>query len=82
MKKLRKMHIILVAYRKRKFYTKFWSENPKVREHAKDLSVDGRKILDRILGKHGGKLWTGFIWLKIGDQWLALVNTVMNLRFP
>jgi hypothetical protein len=24
---------------------------------------------------------TGLVWLKVG-QWLALVNTVMNLRVP
>jgi len=23
-------------------------------------------IIRRILGKYGGKLWTGFIWLRIG----------------
>jgi hypothetical protein len=25
-------------------------------------------------------VWIGSIWLRIGDQWRALVNTVMNLR--
>jgi hypothetical protein len=29
-----------------------------------------------------GVVWTGSNWLRIGDQWRALVNTVMNLRVP
>jgi len=32
-------------------HTKFWSEDRKVRDQAEDLDVDGRKILERILGK-------------------------------
>jgi hypothetical protein len=35
----------------------------KGRDHAGNLDVDGRIILEWILGKEGGKLWTGFIWL-------------------
>jgi hypothetical protein len=30
---------------------KFWSENLKGRDHSKDLVVDGRIILEWILGK-------------------------------
>jgi hypothetical protein len=29
---------------------------------------DGRIILEWILEKQGGKLWIGFIWLKIGTS--------------
>jgi hypothetical protein len=31
-----------------------------------------------------GMVWTGSIWLRIGtrDQWRALVNKVIKLRFP
>jgi hypothetical protein len=46
-------------------HTKFWSKNLKERTHSEDLSVDG-KILDGILGKQGGKVWTGIIWLRLG----------------
>jgi len=34
-----------------KYLKKFWLENLKERDHAEDLGVDGRIILDWILGK-------------------------------
>jgi hypothetical protein len=36
-----------------------------VRDRSEDLGVDWRKILNWILGKHGGRMWSGFIWLRI-----------------
>jgi len=39
----------------------FWSENPKGRGHSEDLGVDGNIILEWILEKRGGKLYTGRI---------------------
>jgi len=47
-------------------HTKFWSPIRKVRDHSEDLEVDGRIILERILRRWGGKVLTGFIWLRIG----------------
>jgi hypothetical protein len=41
--------------------TIFWLENPKESDHSKDLGVDGNITLEWILGKYGGKLWTGCI---------------------
>jgi hypothetical protein len=32
------------------------------------LGVVGRIILKCNLWKHGGKMWTGFIWLRIGTD--------------
>jgi hypothetical protein len=46
----------------------FWSENQKGRDKSEDLGVDGEIILEWILGKECGKLWTGFIWLRIGTN--------------
>jgi hypothetical protein len=37
-------------------HTKFWSENLKVRDHIKDLGIDGRVILELISGKMSGKV--------------------------
>jgi hypothetical protein len=36
------------------------------RDHLEDLGVDVRIILEWILGKYSGKVWTRFIWLRIG----------------
>jgi hypothetical protein len=36
-------------------HTKFWSENLKGRDHEENLNVDGRIILECILGKQDGK---------------------------
>jgi len=33
-----------------------------------DLGAGGRIILERILGKYVGKMWTRFIWLRIGTS--------------
>jgi hypothetical protein len=35
-------------------------------DHSQDLGVDGRIILEWMLGKSAGKVWAGFIWLRIG----------------
>jgi hypothetical protein len=35
-------------------------------DYSEDLGVDGRIVLEWILGKWCGKLWIGFIWLSIG----------------
>ena len=35
------------------------------RDNLKDLSVDGKIILEWILNKLVGKAWAGFIWLRI-----------------
>jgi hypothetical protein len=49
-------------------HTKFWSEILKSRDNSEDLGIDGRIILECILEKQGGKLGTGFIWLRIGTS--------------
>jgi hypothetical protein len=48
-------------------HTIFYLENLKGRDHLEDLGVDG-KILEWILGKWGGKMWTGCIWLRTGNN--------------
>jgi hypothetical protein len=47
-------------------HTIFWVENLEERDQTDDLGANVNIILEWILRKHGGKLWTGFIWLRIG----------------
>jgi hypothetical protein len=62
------------------FGTKFCSENWKGRDHSENPDTDGVIILERILRKYGGKVWTEYMWLRIGTKWFTLVNTVINFR--
>jgi hypothetical protein len=48
--------------------TRSASRSLKGRYHSEDLDIDGRIILKCVLGKQGGKVWTGFIWLRIGTS--------------
>jgi len=43
------------------------------RDHSEDMGVDGNIILlEWMLGKQGGKMWTGLIWLMIGTSGMLL----------
>jgi hypothetical protein len=44
----------------------FDGKPPKRRDHSEDLGVDGKIILEWMLGKLGAKMWTGFVWLRLG----------------
>jgi hypothetical protein len=43
-------------------------ENLKGRDHSEDLVIGGEIILEWILGKLCGKVWTEFIWITIGTS--------------
>jgi hypothetical protein len=43
--------------------------------------VDWRIILRWIFRKWDARAWTGWMWLRTGTRWGALVNVLMNLRF-
>jgi hypothetical protein len=47
---------------------------PERNRQLEDIGVDGKIILEWILGKWGRKMWTGCIWLRIGTS----VITVMK----
>jgi hypothetical protein len=40
----------------------------KTRVHLGSLGKDGRIISKSILKEYGVRMWTGFIWLKIGTS--------------
>jgi hypothetical protein len=42
--------------------------NLKGRDHSENLGVDGMIILESILEKYVGKVWTGCICLRIGTS--------------
>jgi hypothetical protein len=42
-------------------HTIFWVKNPKGGDHSEDQGIDGMITLEWILGKQGGKMWTGCI---------------------
>jgi hypothetical protein len=37
-----------------------------VKIHSKDVGVDGTIILKGLFGKQSWRVWTGFMWLRIG----------------
>jgi hypothetical protein len=39
--------------------------NLKGRGHLEDLGADGNIILEWMLGKYCGRMWTGCIWVRI-----------------
>jgi hypothetical protein len=67
-------HQLLIRY---SVFVRWWRKmDYNGRGHSEDLGMDGNIILEFLVGKFGGKVWTGCIWL------LAVVNTVMNLQIP
>jgi hypothetical protein len=48
------------------FVQNFCLGSLKGRDHSENLGIDGRIILKQILSKYGGRVWTGFSWLRIG----------------
>ena len=63
-----------------KVHTWFWRGNLRERHYLEDPGLDGRIILKWILRK-----WDGVNWIDLlhnREIWRALVNALMNLRFP
>jgi hypothetical protein len=50
----------------------FWWRYPKKRERLEDLRVDGKLTLKLILKEWDGRLWTGFIWIRLEANNLLL----------
>jgi hypothetical protein len=41
---------------------------PEGGDQSEDLYIDGKIILECILGKYGEKLWTEFVWIRVGTS--------------
>jgi hypothetical protein len=68
--------------RRREVYTGFWWGNLRERDHLEYPGIDGKIILRWIFRKLDVG---GMDWIQLAqdrDRWRALVNAVMNLRFP
>jgi hypothetical protein len=62
-------------------HTGFWWGDLREGEHLKDPGIDGRITLKWMFKKCDG----GMDWIDMAqdrDRWRAVVNAVMNLRFP
>jgi len=45
-----------------------WPKNLKGRDHLQDLVKERRMVLEWFLDKQVRKVWTGFIWLRVGTS--------------
>jgi len=51
-----------------KIHTTFLSENIRRRDCSENHGVDGKTLSEWIVGKKVGKVWIGFIWLRVGTS--------------
>jgi hypothetical protein len=49
-----------------KFIQYFGQKTLNGTDHLEDIGIDGVIILEWILRNYGGRVWTGFIWLRTG----------------
>jgi uncharacterized protein YjcR len=52
----------------KEIHKKFWTQYLKGKDHSEKLGIYVNMILDWILRKQGGKMWTGWIWLRKGTS--------------
>ena len=67
---------------RREIHTGFWWGNLGEKNWLEDPGLNWRIILKLIFEKWFGREWTGLIWIRIKTGGGALVDEVMNLRFP
>jgi hypothetical protein len=68
--------------RRRETQTRLWWGNLKEEDFLEDIGLDGNAVLKMDLKETGREGVRGINLAYDTDQWRAVVNTVMNLRFP
>jgi hypothetical protein len=69
------------AWGRKEAFREFWWGNLREKDQLEDPGADGRIILRWIFRKLDvGMDWIELAWDK--DRWRALLNALMNLRFP
>jgi hypothetical protein len=51
-----------------------------VKSEGKRVLGGLRHRLKSVFKKQGGRVWTGSTWLRVGNQWQALVNMIVNFH--
>jgi len=78
-----KLHALLIKYSMirmiksgnvRRAEYESWRVRPKVTDCLGEQDADGRHL------KQGGKAWNVFMWPRMGDFGMVLVNQVLNLQ--
>jgi hypothetical protein len=75
-----KVAVRVSVWGKREVHPGFWWEDLREGDHLGDPGINGRIILKLIKKWDGGMEWIELAQDR--DRWRALVNAVMNLRFP
>jgi hypothetical protein len=57
-----------------------WLGSVKERDHLEVLCIDWRIILKCFFNKYHVRAWIRLIWLRIGNKWQDIVNTVIDIE--
>jgi hypothetical protein len=74
------MHV--ARTRKNRVHARSWWESLRERSHLKHLDVDGRIIFKEAFKKWNVVDIDGINLTQDRDRWQALVNAVINFRYP
>jgi hypothetical protein len=59
-------------------YVVLLGKSKRKKKHLENLGADKSIIFKQNPNKYSGRTWTGFIWLRIGNNGGHFINTVMR----